>query len=236
MHTRQELHAPLDGIIIVGWEEPEDADPENPQNWPSMVKWANILTISVISFLVRVSPCLLGQGWHVADLPPQAPGFVHARPGRSTSHARLRHHIAVVCNVLRLNLRAGLCLWTVGPAAIERDVRPRRHLQQHQCAVPRVHHALCRLKERGHVPGVPLPLGVCGCGHHHDRIRDHRRSHAQGAERPGAVGLVRGHHSWPDCWSHYWRLCDRGFWMAVHVLGHLSCGESQTVHFSKPTS
>jgi hypothetical protein len=44
--------ASSDAVIRVGWEDPEDGDPENPQNWSSMAKWANILTISVISFLV----------------------------------------------------------------------------------------------------------------------------------------------------------------------------------------
>lgn len=38
--------------IIVGWEEPENEDPANPLNWSAPVKWANILTLSVISFLV----------------------------------------------------------------------------------------------------------------------------------------------------------------------------------------
>lgn len=38
--------------IVVWWDEPEDQDPENPMNWPSKMKWANILTIAVISFLV----------------------------------------------------------------------------------------------------------------------------------------------------------------------------------------
>ena len=36
----------------VWWAEPETEDPENPMNWSPMVKWANILTLSVISFLV----------------------------------------------------------------------------------------------------------------------------------------------------------------------------------------
>lgn len=38
--------------FIVWWDEPEDQDPENPLNWSPWVKWTNILTISVISFLV----------------------------------------------------------------------------------------------------------------------------------------------------------------------------------------
>lgn len=40
-------------LIIVWWDEPEDSNPvENPMNWSSTKKWANILLISVISFLV----------------------------------------------------------------------------------------------------------------------------------------------------------------------------------------
>lgn len=40
-------------LIIVWWDEPEDSNPvENPMNWSSTKKWANILVISVISFLV----------------------------------------------------------------------------------------------------------------------------------------------------------------------------------------
>lgn len=38
--------------IEVRWNTPEDQDPANPFNWSSRVKWANILTISTISFLV----------------------------------------------------------------------------------------------------------------------------------------------------------------------------------------
>ncbi|KAK3308171.1 major facilitator superfamily domain-containing protein [Chaetomium strumarium] len=45
--------------IAVGWEEPEDQDPENPVNWSSVVKWTNILTISVISFLVPLVSSML---------------------------------------------------------------------------------------------------------------------------------------------------------------------------------
>lgn len=39
-------------MLDVWWAEPEDADPSNPMNWSSRKKWTNILTISVISFLV----------------------------------------------------------------------------------------------------------------------------------------------------------------------------------------
>ena len=38
--------------LTVWWEEPEDQDPENPMNWPPWFKWTNIITISVISFVV----------------------------------------------------------------------------------------------------------------------------------------------------------------------------------------
>ncbi|KAL2163986.1 hypothetical protein VTH06DRAFT_3199 [Thermothelomyces fergusii] len=38
--------------FIVGWDEPETEDPNNPVNWPPMVKWANILILSTIGFLV----------------------------------------------------------------------------------------------------------------------------------------------------------------------------------------
>lgn len=40
------------GTTDVWWDEPEDEDPANPMNWSSRKKWTNILTISVISFLV----------------------------------------------------------------------------------------------------------------------------------------------------------------------------------------
>jgi hypothetical protein len=38
--------------LVVWWAEPETEDPENPLNWSPLVKWANILVLSVISFLV----------------------------------------------------------------------------------------------------------------------------------------------------------------------------------------
>lgn len=38
--------------FVVWWNEPADQDPENPLNWSSKKKWLNIMTISVISFLV----------------------------------------------------------------------------------------------------------------------------------------------------------------------------------------
>ncbi|KAK2040150.1 major facilitator superfamily transporter [Colletotrichum somersetense] len=48
-----------DGRFAVHWDEPEDQDPENPINWRPVVKWANILTISVISFLVPLVSSML---------------------------------------------------------------------------------------------------------------------------------------------------------------------------------
>ena len=41
-----------DSDLIVWWDEPEGRDPKNPMNWSSKAKWVNIVTISVISFLV----------------------------------------------------------------------------------------------------------------------------------------------------------------------------------------
>lgn len=44
---------PAPEAILVGWDDtPDRLDPENPLNWRPVVKWANILIISVISFLV----------------------------------------------------------------------------------------------------------------------------------------------------------------------------------------
>ena len=38
--------------LTVWWDQPEDRDPENPRNWSSLKKWANVVVISTISFLV----------------------------------------------------------------------------------------------------------------------------------------------------------------------------------------
>jgi hypothetical protein len=38
--------------FAVSWSEPADQDPENPLNWSSTKKWVNILSISIIGFLV----------------------------------------------------------------------------------------------------------------------------------------------------------------------------------------
>ncbi|TDZ17190.1 Efflux pump radE [Colletotrichum orbiculare MAFF 240422] len=48
-----------DQDFVVGWEEPEDHDAENPMNWRPLVKWANILCISVMSFLVPLVSSML---------------------------------------------------------------------------------------------------------------------------------------------------------------------------------
>lgn len=45
-------HPGPDSEFMVWWNEPADQDPENPMNWSSRKKWFNIITISVISFLV----------------------------------------------------------------------------------------------------------------------------------------------------------------------------------------
>lgn len=52
--TKPELAAPTPPALefIVGWDEPETEDPNNPMNWSPWVKWANILILSVVGFLV----------------------------------------------------------------------------------------------------------------------------------------------------------------------------------------
>ncbi|KAF2691686.1 MFS general substrate transporter [Lentithecium fluviatile CBS 122367] len=45
--------------LIVWWNEPEDEDPKNPMNWSPTVKWANVLVLSVISFLVPLVSSML---------------------------------------------------------------------------------------------------------------------------------------------------------------------------------
>ncbi|PBP18879.1 hypothetical protein BUE80_DR010404 [Diplocarpon rosae] len=59
--TSSELH----GDLIVGWDEPEDQDPENPMNWSSTKKWLNICTISTISFIVPLVSSMLAPGVHL---------------------------------------------------------------------------------------------------------------------------------------------------------------------------
>ena len=45
-------HLALTDDLFVGWDEPEEKDPENPLNWPARTKWANVLMISAITLLV----------------------------------------------------------------------------------------------------------------------------------------------------------------------------------------
>ncbi|KAF2642488.1 MFS general substrate transporter [Massarina eburnea CBS 473.64] len=45
--------------FAVSWDEPEDEDTQNPLNWPPKEKWANILVISFISFLVPLVSSML---------------------------------------------------------------------------------------------------------------------------------------------------------------------------------
>ncbi|KAK8045557.1 hypothetical protein PG993_005581, partial [Apiospora rasikravindrae] len=54
-----EASVDVPATIEVGWSEPEGADPANPMNWSSRKKWTNILTISVISFLVPLVSSML---------------------------------------------------------------------------------------------------------------------------------------------------------------------------------
>ena len=51
-HNEGAARPELGSELVVWWDEPEDQDPENPLNWSLTKKWTNILTISVISFLV----------------------------------------------------------------------------------------------------------------------------------------------------------------------------------------
>ncbi|KAF2230842.1 MFS general substrate transporter [Viridothelium virens] len=53
--TQPELHP----AIIVWWNAPEDEDPENPMTWSARKKWANILSVSMISFLVSLVSSML---------------------------------------------------------------------------------------------------------------------------------------------------------------------------------
>ncbi|KAL8341072.1 hypothetical protein RB601_006936 [Gaeumannomyces tritici] len=45
--------------ILVWWDEPEGEDPSNPLNWSSHKKWLNIITVSLISFLVPLVSTML---------------------------------------------------------------------------------------------------------------------------------------------------------------------------------
>jgi len=50
--TGENAHREPGSEFVVWWNEPADQDPGNPMNWSSRKKWLNIMTISVISFLV----------------------------------------------------------------------------------------------------------------------------------------------------------------------------------------
>ncbi|KAK3344489.1 major facilitator superfamily domain-containing protein [Lasiosphaeria hispida] len=55
----EHAHNGLDSELIVWWDDPDDNNQENPMNWPSRAKWANILIISTISFLVPLVSSML---------------------------------------------------------------------------------------------------------------------------------------------------------------------------------
>ncbi|KAJ8125894.1 hypothetical protein O1611_g7743 [Lasiodiplodia mahajangana] len=62
--TEENTHEP-NGVaipILVGWEEPEDQDPENPLNWPARRKWGNIAQLSAITFLTPLSSSAFAPG------------------------------------------------------------------------------------------------------------------------------------------------------------------------------
>ena len=50
--TSENVHPEPGSEFVVWWNEPADQDPKNPLNWSSKKKWLNIMTISLISFLV----------------------------------------------------------------------------------------------------------------------------------------------------------------------------------------
>ncbi|KAI1848736.1 hypothetical protein JX266_005595 [Neoarthrinium moseri] len=60
--TSDDAQLQSEAEFIVWWDEPEDQDPSNPMNWSSTRKWINILTISVISFLVPLVSSMLAPG------------------------------------------------------------------------------------------------------------------------------------------------------------------------------
>ncbi|KAI3329930.1 major facilitator superfamily domain-containing protein [Ustulina deusta] len=47
---------------IVGWEQPEDRDPENPLNWTRWQKWSIIGVLTFLSFLVPLASSALAPG------------------------------------------------------------------------------------------------------------------------------------------------------------------------------
>ncbi|KAF7539189.1 hypothetical protein G7054_g2375 [Neopestalotiopsis clavispora] len=58
-YTKEVAQQESQSDFLVSWDEPEGEDPENPLNWPQKKKWANIITISVISFLVPLVSSML---------------------------------------------------------------------------------------------------------------------------------------------------------------------------------
>ncbi|KAI1269967.1 major facilitator superfamily domain-containing protein [Xylariaceae sp. FL1019] len=52
-----EENGEIDSSFTVSWSH--DRDPNNPRNWSSTKKWANIITVSVISFLVPLVSAML---------------------------------------------------------------------------------------------------------------------------------------------------------------------------------
>ncbi|KAI0968636.1 major facilitator superfamily domain-containing protein [Xylaria arbuscula] len=47
---------------VVGWEQPEDEDPENPLNWNRSQKWSIIGVLTFLSFLVPLASSALAPG------------------------------------------------------------------------------------------------------------------------------------------------------------------------------
>lgn len=49
--SREGGSAPESNSNLVGWDEPEDQDPANPQNWTKRRKWTQVFILSSITFL-----------------------------------------------------------------------------------------------------------------------------------------------------------------------------------------
>ncbi|KAF2761030.1 MFS general substrate transporter [Pseudovirgaria hyperparasitica] len=47
---------------LIGWDEPEDKDPANPQNWSSGKKWLNVGILSFITFLTPLASSMFAPG------------------------------------------------------------------------------------------------------------------------------------------------------------------------------
>ncbi|KAI0110817.1 MFS general substrate transporter [Nemania sp. FL0031] len=50
------------GQFVVGWEQPDDEDPENPLNWTRRQKWSIIGVLTFLSFLVPLASSALAPG------------------------------------------------------------------------------------------------------------------------------------------------------------------------------